>query len=98
MKITRRLKTTVAAAAIGAAGLTGAGFGIAHAMTASAPHAVVQQHTAPDKQGAVDKPEPGDRPDAPSAVDKPEAGDSSDAPSAVDKPEPGDTPDAANHG
>lgn len=94
MKSTRSLKTTIVAAAIGAAGLTGAGFGVAHAMTATAPHAVVVTHNAPDKQGTADKPEAGDTPDAPSATDKPEAGDTPDAPSAADKPEAGDTPDA----
>lgn len=72
------VKHTAVAVMIGAASLTGAGFGIANAMTPSTPPAVTQ-HQAPTP-GAVDKPEAGDTPDAPGAVDKPEAGDTPDGP------------------
>ncbi|MGU3293228.1 hypothetical protein [Williamsia sp. M5A3_1d] len=50
-------KTAVIAAVIGAAALTGAGFGIANAMT--------PDHHAPVSVEHVDTPEPGDTPDAP---------------------------------
>ncbi|MCX6468283.1 MAG: hypothetical protein NTW76_03100 [Corynebacteriales bacterium] len=80
------VKTAVIATMIGAASLTGAGFGIANAMTPSHPASVVHKidtlphgHTA-DAPGGVDKPEAGDTPDAPGGVDKPEAGDTPDAP------------------
>ncbi len=65
------VKTAVIATMIGAASLTGAGFGIANAMTPSHPASVTHQ---------VDSPAKGDTPDAPGAVDKPEAGDTPDAP------------------
>jgi len=94
-------KTAVIATMIGAASLTGAGFGIANAMTPAHPATSITHQIdtptkgdTPDAPGAVDKPEAGDTPDAPGAVDKPEAGDTPDAPGAVDKPEAGDTPDA----
>ncbi|MEH3154616.1 MAG: hypothetical protein PGN29_04480 [Gordonia paraffinivorans] len=71
-----RTKSAVAAVAIGAAALTGAGFGIASAMTPSTPPATHQQAPA----SGVDKPEAGDTPDAPATVDTPEPGDTPDAP------------------
>ncbi len=72
-----RTKSAVAAVAIGAATLTGAGFGIANAMTPTSPPAVSQHQTPAN---TVDKPEAGDTPDTPGAVDKPETGDTPDTP------------------
>lgn len=66
------VKTAVIAVMIGAASLTGAGFGIANAMTPS--------HPASSVTHQVDAPTKSDTPDAPGAVDKPEAGDTPDAP------------------
>ncbi|MBE7193291.1 MAG: hypothetical protein INR66_12510 [Gordonia polyisoprenivorans] len=57
-----RTRSAVAAVAIGAAVLTGAGFGIASAMTPAAPPAATQ-HQSP--ANGADKPEAGDTPDAP---------------------------------
>ncbi|MGB3697404.1 MAG: hypothetical protein WBA05_08225 [Gordonia sp. (in: high G+C Gram-positive bacteria)] len=105
MNITRRMKTGIVAAVIGAGGLTGVGFGIAHAVTPTAPPAVSVDHQTQsadqpepgdhaDAPGAVDRPEAGDHADAPGAVDRPEAGDHADAPGAVDRPEAGDHADA----
>ncbi|GAA2052255.1 hypothetical protein [Williamsia deligens] len=82
----RTWRTVAIAAVIGAASLTGAGFGIAHSLAPASP--------PPSLSNQVDKPEAGDTPDATGTVDKPEAGDTPDSPAATDTPEPGDTPDA----
>lgn len=73
-------KTAIIATVVGAASLTGAGFGLAHAMTPAAsqgPSSVSVDHS--DKPGAVDTPEAGDTPDKP-GTDTPEAGDTPDGP------------------
>ncbi len=65
------IKSKIAGAAVAAALLSGAGFGIAAAVTPNdAPPASTTQQ--------VDTPEPGDTPDTPGAVDAPEPGDTPD--------------------
>ena len=86
-------KQAAVAVVIGAASLTGAGFGIANAMTPSTPPPAMTHQQAPHS-GGVDTPEAGDTPDTPDAVDAPQAGDTPDTPGAVDRPEAGDIPDA----